>query len=550
MKSKIQAVFVALALMQAALFQYSTARAQGTTFTYQGRLNANGAPANGVYDFNFGLFSTSSGGSLIGSADSVPGVSVTNGLFTVPLDFGTSFPGAPRWLEIAVRTNGGAVFTTLAPRQQLTATPYAITAGSLVGGGLPAVYTNVVTFNNTNNNFNGSFSGSGSGLTGVWKIGGNAGTTNDFIGTTDNTTFNIEVNNVRAMHYELNTDGLADSTNAPNVIGGSPVNFVSSGVVGATIAGGGANDAFSGFPNVNKVTGDFGTVGGGEDNTASYGATVGGGFGNNAGGNLSTISGGNDNNASGNYSAIHGGELNNASGTHGTVAGGYNNGASGSYATVGGGYHNTAGGDYSTIGGGWQNIANGDYSFAGGYYAHAQHNGSFVWSDNVSASPFSSTTANQFRVRATGGAAFATAIDVNGNVTAGVHVLSGDTAWSSISDRNAKKNFQPVDSQAILEKLAAMPVQSWNYKWESDTNTLHIGPMAQDFKAAFYPGRDDKSISTLEFDGVELAAIQGLNQKIEQQKIDLNSRDARISSLEKEILELKEAVKRLSNAKD
>jgi len=131
-----------------------------------------------------------------------------------------------------------------------------------------------------------------------------------------------------------------------------------------------------------------------------------------------------------------------------------------------------------------------------------------------------------------------------------VHVLSGDTAWSSISDRNAKKNFQPVDSQAILEKLAAMPVQSWNYKWESDTNTLHIGPMAQDFKAAFYPGRDDKSISTLEFDGVELAAIQGLNQKIEEQKMDLTSRDARISALEKEILELKEAVKKLSNKRN
>lgn len=550
MKSKIQTLFVALVLILVALFQCSSVQAQGTTFTYQGRLNANGAPANGVYDFNFGLFSTSSGGSLIGSADPVPGVSVTNGLFTVPMDFGANFPGAARWLEIAVRTNGGAVFTTLVPRQQLTPTPYAITAGSLVSGGLPAVYTNVVSFNNANNNFTGSFAGNGSGLTGVWKVGGNAGTTNDFIGTTDNTTFNIEVNNAPAMRYQLNTDGLAASTNAPNVIGGSSVNSVATTIVGATIAGGGGNDAFSGFADANKVTGDFGTVGGGEINTASYEATVGGGFGNNAGGNYSTISGGHDNAAGANFSAINGGELNNAGGADGAVGGGYNNGANGSYATVGGGYHNTAGGDYSTIGGGWQNIANGDYSFAGGYYAHAQHNGSFVWSDNVSASPFSSTTANQFRVRATGGAAFATAIDVNGTVTAGVHVLSGDTAWSSISDRNAKKNFQPVNVEAILEKLTAMPMQSWNYKWEPDTDTHHIGPMAQDFKAAFYPGRDDKSISTLEFDGVELAAIQGLNQKIEEQKIGLDSRDARISALEKEILELKEAVKKLSKTKD
>ena len=97
----------------------------------------------------------------------------------------------------------------------------------------------------------------------------------------------------------------------------------------------------------------------------------------------------------------------------------------------------------------------------------------------------------------------------------------GDTAWSIISDRNAKNNFAPVDGEALLKKLAAMPVQSWNYKWESDTNTPHLGPMAQDFKAAFYPGRDDKSISTLEFDGVELAAIQGLNQKLEAQSTQL-----------------------------
>src|SRR5207245_2609730 len=158
------------------------------------------------------------------------------------------------------------------------------------------------------------------------------------------------------------------------------------------------------------------------------------------------------------------------------------------------------------------------------------------------ASPFSSTTANQFRVRATGGAAFATAIDVNGNVTAGVHVLSGDTAWSSISDKNAKKNFQPVDSKVVLEKLAAIPVQNWNYKWEADTDTPHLGPMAQDFKATFYPGRDDKSISTLEFDGVELAAIQGLNQK-------LNEKDAEIQQLKQSVLELKQMVSRLIQEK-
>jgi len=88
-----------------------------------------------------------------------------------------------------------------------------------------------------------------------------------------------------------------------------------------------------------------------------------------------------------------------------------------------------------------------------------------------------------------------------------------------------------------------MPVQSWNYKWESDTNTPHLGPMAQDFKAAFYPGRDDKSISTLEFDGVELAAIQGLNQKLEQKETDLAELKQKNDLLEKRLDALEKIVR-------
>ena len=82
------------------------------------------------------------------------------------------------------------------------------------------------------------------------------------------------------------------------------------------------------------------------------------------------------------------------------------------------------------------------------------------------------------------------------------------TSWTTVSDRNAKKNFRPIDPVTVLDKLAAVPVEQWNYKWEKDNDVPNIGPMAQDFKRAFYPGRDDKGISTLEFDGVELAAIR------------------------------------------
>ena len=106
------------------------------------------------------------------------------------------------------------------------------------------------------------------------------------------------------------------------------------------------------------------------------------------------------------------------------------------------------------------------------------------------------------------------------------------SSWGSPSDRNAKKNFQPVDTKGVLEKMAAIPIQQWNYKWEKDTDVPNIGPMAQDFKAAFYPSRDDKSITTLEFDGVELAAIQGLNQKLEQKETEITELKAWLEKLE------------------
>jgi len=108
-----------------------------------------------------------------------------------------------------------------------------------------------------------------------------------------------------------------------------------------------------------------------------------------------------------------------------------------------------------------------------------------------------------------------------------------------VSDRNAKKNFQSVDTVAMLEKLAAIPIERWNYQWEKDSDVPHLGPMAQDFKGAFYPGRDDKTISMLEFDGVALAALQGLNQKLEE-------KDVEIQALKQSVAELKQLVSQLT----
>lgn len=100
---------------------------QTTTFTYQGQLTDAGALANGSYDMRFALFDGAAGGTPIGTAQAVSSVPVSDGVFTAPLDFGADvFPGANRFVEIGIRPVGGDTFTTLAPRQQISSSPYAI----------------------------------------------------------------------------------------------------------------------------------------------------------------------------------------------------------------------------------------------------------------------------------------------------------------------------------------------------------------------------------------------------------------------------------------
>jgi len=114
--------FVLLALV----LQAGAVRAQTSTFTYQGRFTDGGTAANGTYDMQFKLFDE--GGNQIGSTITNGAVTVASGVFTVQLDYGAaSFPGANRFLELGVRLAGsGEPYTVLSPRQQLTATPYAL----------------------------------------------------------------------------------------------------------------------------------------------------------------------------------------------------------------------------------------------------------------------------------------------------------------------------------------------------------------------------------------------------------------------------------------
>jgi hypothetical protein len=127
MKPKHNTLVPALVALAFLLLQPFTSHAQGTAFTYQGRLDTGGNPATGIYDLRFTIHETPSGGAALGGPITNAATVMDSGLFTATLDFGAGvFTGAERWLEIGVRTNGGGAFATLSPRQALTSTPYAI----------------------------------------------------------------------------------------------------------------------------------------------------------------------------------------------------------------------------------------------------------------------------------------------------------------------------------------------------------------------------------------------------------------------------------------
>jgi hypothetical protein len=137
MKPRIQNLILLLALFAG----LNRAAAQGTAFTYQGQLMESGAPANGLYDIRGGLYAADKGGTLMTALYTNTAVAVSNGMFTITMDFGSDvFDGTPYWLQIGVRPSGiGASFTPLSPRQELTPAPYAIyaeTSSNLSGGNL------------------------------------------------------------------------------------------------------------------------------------------------------------------------------------------------------------------------------------------------------------------------------------------------------------------------------------------------------------------------------------------------------------------------------
>ncbi|HMO51804.1 MAG TPA: tail fiber domain-containing protein, partial [Kiritimatiellia bacterium] len=107
------------------------------------------------------------------------------------------------------------------------------------------------------------------------------------------------------------------------------------------------------------------------------------------------------------------------------------------------------------------------------------------------------------------------------------------TAYITGSDRNAKDNIQPVEPAAILDKVANLPISTWTFR--DEPNGTHIGPMAQDFHAAFGFGNTDTGIMTVDADGVALAAIQALAQRNEELSKENDALRARLEAVERKL---------------
>ena len=199
--------------------------------------------------------------------------------------------------------------------------------------------------------------------------------------------------------------------------------------------------------------------------------------------------------------------------------------------TIGGGWHNFVNGNTATVPGGAENEATGGYSFAAGAQAHATHAGAFVWS---SATATDSWGVNTFTVRSHGGARFYSA---TGTAT-GVQLSAGGTSFASISDRNAKEAFAPVDTTQLLEVLASMPVQTWNLKSQAP-EVRHVGPVAQDFNGSFaYLFGEVESpihINNMDAVGVSLAASQGLYELSQEQAIEIAGLRAENATLREQL---------------
>lgn len=184
--------------------------------------------------------------------------------------------------------------------------------------------------------------------------------------------------------------------------------------------------------------------------------------------------------------------------------------------------------------------AEGDGSVALGTNATAAANGSFVFADRSAFTELRAPLANQFLVRAGGGARFFS----NAGATLGVELAPNGTQWSSLSDVNAKHRFRDLDGDEVLRRFATMPVREWSYKAQDDA-IRHIGPTAQDFHAAFGLGEEPLRIGTLDADGVALAGVKAVEARTRTLRDEHEALRQRVADLEQALADALAALRAL-----
>ncbi|QAY77680.1 tail fiber domain-containing protein [Sphingosinicella sp. BN140058] len=185
---------------------------------------------------------------------------------------------------------------------------------------------------------------------------------------------------------------------------------------------------------------------------------------------------------------------------------------------------------------GYNVTASQDHTTAMGKFASNNgFSGTFIWSDGSatqSADTFRNTANNEFAARATGGFRFRT----NLGGTTGCNLPAGSGVFNCTSSRTTKQNFVGVDGADILAKVRTMALSTWNYTSEGP-GVRHIGPMAEDFYAAFGLGTGSTSIGVQDLASVSLAAVQAL----ETRTAELQRKTAEIDALRSEVSALRAA---------
>jgi hypothetical protein len=488
MKKRIQILITMLAMLALSPLNFSTALAQGTTgFTYQGQLRDNATNANGTYTMIFKLYDAATNGNQISSAVT-NSPALANGLFTVNLDFGAgAFDGSARWLDITV-TNGPNS-QTLSPRLLITPTPYALFAlngpGGVGGGNLVA--TNLAlkgggkTWNLTVD-ANGTLTIADNKWVEVTTLAATyflPGVYTEAVSFVKGAIFSEAVTFVTDAIFggQVEIGDWSIYTTPPST--GNPLYFVQDGTTQFTLQSKYSTDPFTHFPHAGTFNGMVDALVFGINAWRITTETV-------SPPGLGTINSALTFSAAGTplmaIDPITGDMWINS--THGLLIT-----ASGSNGLTVPYIHATKAIDVD-----------------GTLYANADLRGNNANLDNITA---------------------------RGSITAAGRICANNGV-DCISDRNAKENFVPINTGDVLERIVQLPMTRWNYK--TDPHNSHIGPMAQDFYAAFNVGPDDKHISTVDEGGVALAAIQGLNEK-------LKDKDAKIDALEKRLADLETLLK-------